>query len=96
MNEAEVLGIGHTHQRAARSLWGKMLNQYISLTLFAFFLSLLVLAAVIGLDLNIFRFKLWVLERDMEPIGFLSTPPSTPCCILCRVLSLWWEMETRA
>ena len=37
VNEAEVLGIEHTHQRDSRSLWGKMLNQYISLTLFAFF-----------------------------------------------------------
>lgn len=26
-NEADVLGIGHIYQRAAKSLWGKMLNQ---------------------------------------------------------------------
>lgn len=73
-----------------------MLNQYISFNLICFFLSLFGACCC-----NWTRFKyfsalnFWVLERDMEPIDFYPTPPST-CCILCRVLSLWWEMETLA
>ena len=33
-------------------------------------IALAVLAVVIELDLTIFSFKLWVLERDMEPVDY--------------------------
>ena len=52
------------------------------------------LAVVVELDLNIFSFRLWVLERDMQPVDYYP-PHLQPLAVYYAGCSLYggkWKL----